>query len=61
MLEKLGEGTYGVVYKCRNLLTDGIVAIKKIKLDLGQDEGFPPTTIREISILRKLCNPNIVQ
>ena len=31
-LEKLGEGPYGVVYKCQNLQTGEIVAIKKIRL-----------------------------
>jgi len=29
-IEKIGEGTYGVVYKARNRLTGGHVALKKI-------------------------------
>lgn len=32
-LEKVGEGTYGVVYKARNRLNGGHVALKKIRLD----------------------------
>jgi len=32
-LEKIGEGTYGVVYKARYKRTGQLVAIKKIRLD----------------------------
>ncbi|XP_008062218.1 cyclin-dependent kinase 2 isoform X5 [Carlito syrichta] len=32
-VEKIGEGTYGVVYKARNKLTGEVVALKKIRLD----------------------------
>jgi serine/threonine protein kinase len=61
-LEKVGEGTYGVVYKSRDRASGEIVAIKKIRLDgEGQDEGVPSTTIREISLLKELAHPNVVQ
>ena len=50
-LEKIGEGTYGVVYKARDKITDQIVALKKIRLE-ADDEGVPSTAIREISLLR---------
>ena len=33
-LEKLGEGTYGVVYKCKNKDSQELVAVKKIRLEL---------------------------
>jgi len=59
-IEKLGEGTYGVVYKALNLETNEFVAIKKIKLDQN-DEGMPSTTLREISILKQLHHPCIVE
>lgn len=59
-LEKLGEGTYGVVYKARNLETDETVAIKKIRLE-KEDDGVPSTAIREISLLKNLKHPNIVE
>ncbi|KAK8131577.1 cyclin-dependent kinase 1 [Apiospora sp. TS-2023a] len=60
-LEKIGEGTYGVVYKARDLLHDGrIVALKKIRLE-AEDEGVPSTAIREISLLKEMRNDNIVQ
>uniref|UniRef100_G1U4R9 Cyclin-dependent kinase 2 n=1 Tax=Oryctolagus cuniculus TaxID=9986 RepID=G1U4R9_RABIT len=32
-VEKIGEGTYGVVYKAKNKLTGEVVALKKIRLD----------------------------
>jgi len=59
-LEKLGEGTYGLVYKARDLKTGVVVAIKKIKLD-NNEEGVPATTMREISLLSHLKHPNIVE
>ena len=37
-IEKIGEGTYGVVYKGRNKKTGLIVAMKKIRLE-SEDEG----------------------
>ena len=41
-IEKVGEGTYGVVYKSKYKLTDQLVALKKIRLE-GEDEGVPAT------------------
>jgi serine/threonine protein kinase len=32
-IEKIGEGTYGVVYKARNVHTNDLVALKKISLE----------------------------
>jgi len=58
-IEKLGEGTYGVVYKCKNKDNQDFVAVKKIRLE-NEDEGIPSTAIREISILKQLKHPNIV-
>jgi serine/threonine protein kinase len=37
-----------------------IVALKKIRLEV-EDDGLPPTSIREISLLRSLKHPNIVE
>ncbi|KAJ1452572.1 cyclin-dependent kinase 2-like protein [Pelagophyceae sp. CCMP2097] len=58
-VEKVGEGTYGVVYKVRNLRTNAILALKKIRL-ADEEEGVPATAIREISLLKELSHPNIV-
>lgn len=60
-IEKVGEGTYGVVYKASYIPTKKEVALKKIRLE-GEDEGIPSTSLREISILRELSDhPNIVE
>mmetsp|Transcript_21890 Transcript_21890/g.43437 ORF Transcript_21890/g.43437 Transcript_21890/m.43437 type:complete len:326 (+) Transcript_21890:89-1066(+) len=59
-LEKVGEGTYGVVYKAKDKKDGQIVALKKVRLE-SEDEGVPSTAIREISLLRELQHPNIVQ
>eukprot|EP00770_Monocercomonoides_exilis_P009032 MONOS_8986.1-p1 / transcript=MONOS_8986.1 / gene=MONOS_8986 / organism=Monocercomonoides_exilis_PA203 / gene_product=protein serine / transcript_product=protein serine / location=Mono_scaffold00355:35306-37095(-) / protein_length=256 / sequence_SO=supercontig / SO=protein_coding / is_pseudo=false len=48
-IDKAGEGTYGV-----------IVALKRIRLE-SEEEGVPSTAIREISLLKELHHPNIVQ
>ncbi|KZW02932.1 Pkinase-domain-containing protein [Exidia glandulosa HHB12029] len=59
-LEKVGEGTYGVVYKARDVRTGEIVALKKIRLE-AEDEGVPSTAIREISLLKELKDDNVVK
>ena len=59
-LEKVGEGTYGVVYKAKDRMTGEIVALKKIRLE-AEDEGIPGTAIREIALLKELQHPNIVR
>jgi hypothetical protein len=59
-VEKIGEGTYGVVYKARHRLSGDTIALKKIRLE-QEDEGVPPTAIREISLLKELQHVNIVR
>lgn len=58
--QPVGNGTYGVVYKAKDKLTDKIVALKKIRIE-PDDEGIPSTTLREISVLRQLRHPNVVE
>ncbi|KAG9062872.1 cyclin-dependent serine/threonine protein kinase [Linnemannia hyalina] len=59
-IEKLGEGTYGIVYKAQNRETNDVVALKRIRLD-NEEEGVPCTAIREISLLKELKHANIVR
>ncbi|URE03336.1 BRCA2, helical [Musa troglodytarum] len=44
-VEKIGEGTYGVVYKARDRLTIETIALKKIRLE-NEDEGYENTTFK---------------
>lgn len=60
-LEKVGEGTYGKVYRAREKATGKIVALKKTRLH-EDEEGVPPTTLREVSLLRMLSrDPHVVR
>ncbi|KAF3336136.1 cell division control protein 2 A-like isoform X2 [Carex littledalei] len=59
-VEKIGEGTYGVVYKARDRCTDKLLALKKIRLERSGD-GVPSTAIREISLLKEVQHSNIVR
>nr|GMD66302.1 cell division control protein 2 homolog C [Ipomoea batatas] len=54
-LEKVGEGTYGKVYKAKDKATGQLVALKKARLEMD-DEGIPLTALHEFSLLRMLSN-----
>lgn len=58
--EKIGEGTYGVVFKAIDTRCGTTVALKKIK-NAAEEDGVPPTAIREVSILKELKHPNVVK
>ncbi|XP_037025774.1 cyclin-dependent kinase 5 homolog isoform X3 [Bradysia coprophila] len=59
-LEKIGEGTYGTVFKGKNRDTLEIVALKRVRLD-EDDEGVPSSALREICLLKELKHKNIVR
>lgn len=59
-MEKIGEGTYGTVFKGRNRDTMEIVALKRVRLD-EDDEGVPSSALREICLLKELKHKNIVR
>uniref|UniRef100_A0A8C4KVN7 Cyclin-dependent kinase 10 n=1 Tax=Equus asinus TaxID=9793 RepID=A0A8C4KVN7_EQUAS len=59
-LNRIGEGTYGIVYRARDTQTDEIVALKKVRMDKEKD-GVPISSLREITLLLRLRHPNIVE
>ncbi|XP_057882436.1 cyclin-dependent kinase-like 1 isoform X2 [Melospiza georgiana] len=59
-LGKVGEGSYGVVFKCRNKDTGQIVAIKKF-LESEEDPVIRKIALREIRMLKRLKHPNLVR
>ena len=59
IIEIIGSGTYGTVYKGKYFKTKEMIAIKKIKIEM-ENEGVPSNALREISILQDLKHPNIV-
>ena len=59
VLGVVGEGAYGIVYKCKNKETGKYVAIKKFK-EVG-DELVKKTMKRELKMLQILHHPNVVE
>lgn len=59
-LNSIDEGTFGIVYRARDKTTGQVVALKKIK-STQEKEGFPITSLREMSLLQQLSHPNIVK
>ena len=58
VLGVVGEGAYGIVYKCRNKETDKFVAIKKFKEI--EDKLVQKTMKRELKMLQMLKHDNVV-
>lgn len=55
-LTRLGEGSYGVVYKCRDRDTGGLVAVKRF-VESEDDPSIRKIALREIRLLK--VNTNI--
>ncbi|XP_042021353.1 protein IMPAIRED IN BABA-INDUCED STERILITY 1-like [Salvia splendens] len=59
-LDKIGQGTYSNVYRARDLKTNKIVAVKKVRFDNFQAESVRFMS-REIMILRMMDHPNVMK
>ncbi|CAE7765345.1 CDKG-2 [Symbiodinium sp. CCMP2456] len=61
-LNRIDEGTYGVVYRACDVETGEVVALKQLKLTaVKSDDGFPSSSLREISLLLEIQHPNVVR
>ncbi|KAG1766221.1 Pkinase-domain-containing protein [Suillus placidus] len=60
IVSQVGEGTFGKVYKARNVVTNVHVALKRIRMEAEKD-GFPVTAMREIKLLQSLRRENVVR
>uniref|UniRef100_T1J966 cyclin-dependent kinase n=1 Tax=Strigamia maritima TaxID=126957 RepID=T1J966_STRMM len=58
-LSKIGEGSYGVVFKCRNRETGQLVAIKKF-VESEDDPLIKKIALREIRLLKQFKHVNLV-
>ena len=60
LLEQLGKGSYGAVYKARHRPSGTVVAVKVIPLT-GEDEEGLEDIRREIAVLQECVHPNVVR
>ncbi|KAG2422961.1 hypothetical protein HXX76_015632 [Chlamydomonas incerta] len=57
---RVGEGTYGVVYRATELASGATVAVKEMRPD-DSEEGVPSSALREIALLLELRHDNVVR
>ena len=61
ILEHLGQGGMGIVYKARQRQLNRLVAVKILPPSVGEDPAFAERFTREAQALARLNHPNIVQ
>jgi serine/threonine-protein kinase len=60
ILDKIGEGAMGVVYRARDATLGRVVALKMLSADLGSDDELNQRFHREAEAIGRLNHPNIV-
>ena len=60
LVQKLGKGAYGIVWKCIDKKSKQVLALKKI-FDAFQNPADAQKTFREIMILQEVDHENIVK
>lgn len=58
-LSRLGSGSYGIVYKCRDRENGNLVAVKRF-VESEDDPAIRKIALREIRMLKNLTHPNLV-
>jgi len=61
VLEELGAGGMGRVYRAKNVTLERIVALKTLSEQFSKDEGFVQRFLKEARAAARLNHPNIVQ
>jgi CheY-like chemotaxis protein/tRNA A-37 threonylcarbamoyl transferase component Bud32 len=60
ILDRLGAGGMGTVFKARHRRMKRLVALKVLAADLGKDAGFVKRFQREVEVVARLGHPNVV-
>ena len=60
IMEEIGKGATGVVYKAHDPHIDRIVALKVLRHDRVTSENFVQRFLREAKVIGRLSHPNIV-
>lgn len=60
LLELIGSGGMGLVYRARQLSLDRLVALKILPVKRGEEQGFAERFTQEARALARLNHPNIV-
>lgn len=61
LLERIGEGGMGIVWRCRDLDLDEIVAIKFLREDLAADPRLRSFFRREMKLARRVTHRNVAR
>lgn len=61
ILEELGRGGMGQVFKVRDLELDEVVALKTLRGKSGMTEAAKVRFLREIKLTRKVTHPNVIR
>jgi len=57
---QIGQGTYSTVFKARDLISQKVVALKRVRFD-NLDHESVKFMAREIIFLRRLDHPNVIK
>ena len=61
LIERIGSGAMGVVYKARQVAMDRVVALKVLKPSLSRNATFVERFLREARAAARLSHPNVVR